>query len=92
MFDPKCLLSTRNAGTGYGAEAEGMANQLLAQLETDLVGKHQSLAWLMILCYAFRQESSMAVPLRGFTQQLTQMDVETHSQTVDVAWGLLWNS
>ena len=27
-FDPKFMLSARNAGTEYGAETEGMANQL----------------------------------------------------------------
>jgi len=26
-FDPKCILSKRNAGKGNGAETEGMANQ-----------------------------------------------------------------
>ena len=26
------------------------------------------------------------------TQQLTQMDAETHSQTLDGAWGLLWKN
>jgi hypothetical protein len=54
-FNPKRSLSIRNAGTEDGVETEGMANQ--AQLETFPMGKHQSL----ILCYAFRQESSMAV-------------------------------
>ena len=28
-------------------------------------------------------------PLKGSTQQLTQTDEDTHSQTVDGAWGLL---
>jgi hypothetical protein len=31
----------------------------------------------------------MAVPLRGSTQQLAQMDAEIHSQTLDGAQGLL---
>jgi hypothetical protein len=49
-FNPKCILSTSNAGTGEGAETEGMANQQLAQLETDPMGKPQSLTLLMIFC------------------------------------------
>jgi len=32
-----------------------------AQLEIHPIGKHQSLTLLMILCYACRQKSSMAV-------------------------------
>ena len=28
-------------------------------------------------------------PLRGSILQLTQMDAETHSQTLDEAWGLM---
>ena len=28
-------------------------------------------------------------PLRGSTQQLTQIDIDTQSQTVDGAWGLM---
>ncbi|XP_076783213.1 uncharacterized protein LOC143440362 isoform X1 [Arvicanthis niloticus] len=31
-------------------------------------------------------------PLRGSTQKLTQTDTDTHSQTVDGAWGLLWKN
>jgi hypothetical protein len=31
-------------------------------------------------------------PLRGFTHQLIQTDADTHSQTVDSAWRLLWNN
>jgi hypothetical protein len=27
---------------------------------------------------------------RGSTQQLTQTDADTHNQTVDGVWGLLW--
>ena len=53
----KLILSTRKAGIEDGTETEGMANQLLAQLETHLMVKHQSL----ILCYTCRQESSMIV-------------------------------
>jgi hypothetical protein len=44
------------------------------------MGKHQSLILLMILCYACRQKPNMAV-LRGSTQQLTQIDVDTHSHS-----------
>ena len=32
------------------------------------------------------------VNLRGFTQQLTQTDTDTHSQTLAGAWGLLWKN
>jgi hypothetical protein len=36
-----------------------MINQLLSQLETHPMGKHQSLTLLMILCHACRQEPSI---------------------------------
>ena len=47
-INPKLILSTRNAGTGDGAETEGMANQL----ETHSMGKHQSLTTIndILLC------------------------------------------
>ena len=41
-----------------GAEFGGMANQQLAQLETDPNGESQPLTLLMILCYAYKQELS----------------------------------
>jgi hypothetical protein len=57
------------------------------------MGKYQFLTLLMILYYAYRQESAMAALLRGSTQQLTgYRDAETHSQTLVGAWGLLWKS
>ena len=31
-------------------------------------------------------------PLRGSTQQLTQTNADTHSQTMDGAWILLWEN
>jgi hypothetical protein len=31
-------------------------------------------------------------PLRGSTQQLSQTDTDTHSQTMDEGWGLLWKN
>ena len=31
-------------------------------------------------------------PLRGFIQQLMEIDAETHSQTLGIAVGILWNS
>lgn len=37
---PKFIMSTRNAGTGDGAETKWMANQQPAQLETHPMGKH----------------------------------------------------
>jgi hypothetical protein len=30
--------------------------------------------------------------LRGCTQKLTQKDADTHSKTVNGAWGLLWKN
>jgi hypothetical protein len=63
-FYPKCILSTRNASTGHGAETEGMTKQYQVQLETHPMGKHQSLTLSMILCYACRQDPSMAVLMR----------------------------
>lgn len=44
-----------------GAQTEGMAEKLQAQLETDLIGRHQSLALLVIQCCGGREESSIAV-------------------------------
>ena len=37
-------------------------------------------------------QTGACYPLRGSTQQLTQTDADTHSQTVDGAWGLLWKN
>jgi hypothetical protein len=31
-------------------------------------------------------------PLRGSTQHLTQIDANTHSQTMNGAWGFLWKN
>jgi hypothetical protein len=81
-FNPKCILSTRNAGIGDGAETEGIVNQL----ETYPIYKHQSLTLLMILCYACSQGSSMAVPER--LDPAPDLDADTHSQTVVGGWGL----
>ena len=53
------------------------------------MGKHQSLTLLMILCYVCRQK---LLSSERPTQHLTQRDPDTHSQTVDGAWGLLWKS
>jgi hypothetical protein len=52
LLTQKYVLSIRNAGTGDGAETEGKANDYAAQFETYLLGKHQSLTLLMILCSA----------------------------------------
>jgi hypothetical protein len=43
----------------------------------------------MIFCYACRQEPSVTV-LRGFIQQLMEIDAETHRQTLGWALGVLW--
>ena len=37
-------------------------------------------------------QTGACCPLRSSTQQLTQTDTDTHSQTVDGAWGLLWKN
>jgi len=60
-----------------------------AQLETHAMDKHQSRTTLTIFCYAWRQESSLAV-LQEAPPELTQTDAETHSQTMNGAWGLFW--
>lgn len=44
-----------------GAEIQGMANKLLVQLETQSIGKHESMTPLMIVGYAYRQELSINV-------------------------------
>ena len=51
-----------------------------------LRGKHQSLTLFMILLCL---QTGASCPLRGSTEQLTQTETDTHSQTVDGAWGLL---
>ena len=50
---------------------------------------NQSLTLSVILCYACKQDNC---PLRGSTQQPMGTDAETHSQTLDGAWGVLWKS
>ena len=56
----------------------------LTQLETQFMGKVQSMTLLWILCYAPRQGVLHTCPMRGFTQQPTEMDGESHSETWDV--------
>jgi hypothetical protein len=55
-----CLF-TRYVGTVDGAETEGIPSQQQAQLETYAIGKHQFLMLLMILCYDYKQKSSVTV-------------------------------
>ena len=55
-FNPKFILSTRNAGTRDGPETEEKATQNQTQHKTYPKGKHQSLTLLMILCYVCRQD------------------------------------
>jgi hypothetical protein len=50
-FDPKFVLPIRCKDKD-GEENEGMANQLLAQLETHPMGENQPLTLLMIFYYA----------------------------------------
>ena len=61
---PPIKLSTQNLACLQKMQGLGMKQWLrewLTQLETHLMNKHQSLPLLMILCYACRQESSMAI-------------------------------
>ena len=44
-----------------GVETEQMADQQPAQLGIHPMGRHQTLTVLLMLCYAFRQELSMAI-------------------------------
>ena len=66
--DPPTNLLTPNLYCIQEMHGRGMEQKLTEwpsnnqpQLETHSLGKHQSLTLLMILCYACRQESSMAV-------------------------------
>jgi hypothetical protein len=59
--------------------------------EDEPIFKHQSLTLLMILL-CLQTGVEHGCPLRGSTQQLTQTDADTHSQTMDGAWGLLLKS
>jgi hypothetical protein len=45
----------------HRAESEGMANQWLFQLEYHPIGEHQILIFLMIFCYALKEEPSNLV-------------------------------
>lgn len=53
------------------------------------MSKHQVLTLLMVLL-RLQTGVSHDCPLRGSTQQLTEADAETHRQTLNEAWGLLW--
>lgn len=87
-FRLKFILPTQNAGKVDGAETEGMAKKQLAQQRPNPMGKHQFLTLLLIIYYSYKQESAIAVS----AQQLTQIETETQSQTLDRAWGLLWKN
>ena len=61
MFYSKFVLNTRNAGTKIEQRLREWQTNNWAQFETHPMGKHQSLALLMILCYACREETSITV-------------------------------
>ena len=73
----------------YGAEMEGMTNQSLFQLDTQSMDKKQSLSLFMILLW-FQAGYKYNYPLRSSIEQLTETDVEIHSQILDGAWGFFW--
>ena len=58
---PKVCSVYRKFRDTDGAEIQGMANKLLVQLETQSIGKHESMTPLMIVGYAYRQELSINV-------------------------------
>ena len=49
----------------------------------------QHLKLLMIFCYISKEVPSITF-IRGFNQQLTEIDAETHSQTLNGAQEILW--
>ena len=68
-----------------------MAKQLLPQTETHPMDKNQSPTLLKILLLTYREGPSITVcHPRGFTQQPMERKAETHNQTLDGAWGVLW--
>jgi hypothetical protein len=56
------------------------------------MGKHQSLALLLILCVTLADRNQDMAVLRGSKQQLTQTDTDIHSLTVDGVGALLWKN
>jgi hypothetical protein len=74
-----------------GAETEGRANQKPAQLETHLMGKHQSLTLLIALYYTCRHESNMLSSER--LNSADDSDRCRYPQTNSGwGWGLLWKN
>lgn len=54
------------------------------------MGKHQYLTLLVIICYSSKRESSKTV-LWGALPR-SESDADTHIQTVNGAWALLWKN
>jgi hypothetical protein len=80
-FDPKLCPAYNHCRDKDGAETE-------EAVETHLMGKHQPLTQLMILCYACRQEPSITI----FWGSNQETDAKTYYQTLDRAQGVLWKS
>ena len=57
-FCPKIYPVYKKCRDKVGTVTEGMDNKQLAQLEIHPVGKQQPLTLLMMLCCAYRQQSS----------------------------------
>lgn len=71
----------RNGGNGQPVTGQAEIHAMRGSL---------SLTLLMIFCRTWRQEPSECnCHQKGFTQQLMETDVETHSQTLGRAWGIL---
>ncbi|EDL37155.1 mCG1050052 [Mus musculus] len=47
---------------------------------------------LLPLLGIYSSQTEAFSPLRVSIQKLTERDADTHSQTVDRAWGLLWKN
>lgn len=79
-FDPKFILSLRNAGM----EQRLKANQNPAQLEIHPMDKHQSLTLSMRLCYACWQEPSITVLWKALpSSRLKQTQISTAKHCMD---------
>jgi hypothetical protein len=67
-----------------GAETEGTAKQWLPQLGVQPMDRQQSLTLVLMLWYACGQRPFMVVLWDALsTQQLTETDIDTHTQALD---------
>jgi hypothetical protein len=90
-FNLKFILSISNAGTGRGEEVgrkDWGNGQSIAHATWDLY-HGQAPVPNTINDTLLSLQTGACCPLRGSTQQLTQIDTDTYSQTVDGVWGLL---